>query len=154
MPHKGRSWQQCRIWLNMQTESEKEGKQHTAWQMTEMSCGLQTIGVRASRLCGTVVMLQRNVMTKQHLDYLAGFRGKTQASLWPSAHRFVLICFCDRCKSVEMLSQPQWWPSSLIGVIHRWPCNRDVIKLQSWPTRKLAQLNVCWSRSNFIALVG
>lgn len=108
MPHKGRSWQRCKTCLNMQTVSDKEGKQHTAWQMMAMSCGLQTIVVRASRLCGTVVLLQQNVMTQQHLDYLAGFRGKTQASLWLSAHRFVLICFCDGCKSVEMLSQPQW----------------------------------------------
>lgn len=40
----------------------------------------------------------------------------------------VLICFCDSCKYVEMLSQPRWLPSSLMGVTHRWPLSRDEIK--------------------------
>lgn len=113
------------------------------WQMIESSDCTQTIVTKACSLCATAVMLNENVMSQRHSEYLAGFRGKTQVSLWQSAHRFVLICFSDRCKSVEMLSQAQWLPSSLIGVTHRWPCNRDVIKMQSWPTGKLALLNLC-----------
>lgn len=100
------------------------------------------IVTKARSLFGSVVKLNQNVMTQRHPHDLAGFRGKARVSLWQTAHISVLICFCDRCKYVEMLSQPQWLPSCLMGVTHRWPHNRDVIKRQSYPSRKLARLNV------------
>lgn len=98
--------------------------------------------MKACSLCCTVVKLNPNVMTQRHSDDLAGFRAKAQVSLWQAAHISVLICFCDRCKYVEMLSQPQRLPSSLMGVTHRWPHNRDVIKTQSYPTREPTLLSV------------
>lgn len=73
----------------------------------EISYCTKTIVMKACSLCGTVVKPNENVMTQRHSDDLAGFRGKAQVSVWQTAHISVLICFCDRCKYVEMLSQPQ-----------------------------------------------
>lgn len=79
--------------------------------------------------CDTVVPKESKSYDKATFrPFLTGFRGNIPVSVWHPAHVFVLICFCDRCKSVEMLSGSQWLPSSLMGVTHRWPHNRRVIR--------------------------